>query len=116
MNIKGKKENKNTTNECRFFLKSNFVGVNRFFVLVYSDNVNASKRYSAFRYYLAKDIFDNYNIIINGKNFYHQLLSQQGKVKTGCLLDYESMKIHYRLIALDLGKQKELDGDPKRIQ
>ena len=32
------------------------------------------------------------------------------------MLDYESMKIHYRLIALDLGKQKELDGDPEGIQ
>ena len=32
---KTKSENKNTTNEYRYFLKSNFVGVNRLFVLVY---------------------------------------------------------------------------------
>ena len=32
---KTKSENKATTNEYRYFLKSNFVGVNRLFVLVY---------------------------------------------------------------------------------
>ena len=31
MNIKQKSENKNTTNKYRYFLESNFVGVNRFF-------------------------------------------------------------------------------------
>ena len=34
---KTKSENKNTTNEFRNFLKSNYVGVNRLFVLVYSN-------------------------------------------------------------------------------
>ena len=32
-----KTENKNTTNQYRYFLESNFVGVNRLFVLVYSN-------------------------------------------------------------------------------
>ena len=32
---KTKSDNKNTTNELRFFLESNFVGVNRLFLLVY---------------------------------------------------------------------------------
>ena len=32
---KTKSEYKNTTNEYRYFLKSNFVGVNRLFVLIY---------------------------------------------------------------------------------
>ena len=35
---------------------------------------------------------------------------------TGCLLDYEYNKNHYRLIAIDLSRQKELDADPKAIQ
>ena len=34
----------------------------------------------------------------------------------GCLLDYEYTKNHYRLIAVDLSRQKELDADPKAIQ
>ena len=37
---KTKSENKNTTNEYRYFLKSNFVGVNRLFVLVNSNQGN----------------------------------------------------------------------------
>ena len=32
------------------------------------------------------------------------------------LLDYYYMKNHYRLIAVDLSRQKELDADPKSIQ
>ena len=34
---------------------------------------------------------------------------------TGCLLDYEYIKNHYRLIAVDLSRQKELDADQKAI-
>ena len=35
---------------------------------------------------------------------------------TECLLDYEFIKNYYRLIAVDLSRQKELDADPKAIQ
>ena len=31
------------------------------------------------------------------------------------MLDYEYIKNHYRLIAVDLSRQKELDVDPKAI-
>ena len=70
-------------------------------------------------------------MIINGKNFYDQsidsnikryeeirkLTTGQGEdYTTGCLLDYEYVKKHYRLIAVDLRGQKELDADPKAIQ
>ena len=73
----------------------------------------------------------NYNVIINGKNVYDQpidsdrkqyeeirkLTTGQGEdYTTGCLLDYEYIKNHYRLIAGDLSRQKELDADPKTIQ
>ena len=34
---------------------------------------------------------------------------------TGYLLDYDYIKTHYRLIAVDLSRQKELDSDPKAI-
>ena len=34
---------------------------------------------------------------------------------TGCLLEYEYIKSHHRLIAVDLRSQKELDADPKTI-
>ena len=35
---------------------------------------------------------------------------------TGCLVDYQYVKNHYQLIAVDLSKQKELDADPRAIQ
>ena len=40
---KTKSENKTTTNECRYFIESNFVGVNRLLVLVYSNQDNDAK-------------------------------------------------------------------------
>ena len=71
---KTKSENKNTTNEYRYFLESNFVGVNRLFVLAYLNHNNNSKRFKTRRYYLAKGIIDNYKVIINGTNFYDQAI------------------------------------------
>ena len=56
------------------------------------------------RCYLSKGTIDNYNVIINGENFYYQvidsdikryeeikkLITGQGEdCTTGCLLDYE---------------------------
>ena len=101
---KTKTKNKYTTNEYRSFLKSNFVGVNRLFVLVYTNEANNTKRFNARKYYLPKGIIQTYNVIINGKSFYDQptdsdikryeeirkLTTGQGEdYTTGCLLDYD---------------------------
>ena len=40
---KTKSQNKNTTNKYRYFLESNFVGVNRLFVLVYTNEAKNAK-------------------------------------------------------------------------
>ena len=46
-----------------------------------------------------------------------KLATRQGDdYTTGCLLDYDYIKNHYRLIAGDLSRQKELDADSKAIQ
>ena len=42
-----KSDNKNTTSEYRYFLDSNFVGVNRLFVLIYSNQNNRIKTSSS---------------------------------------------------------------------
>ena len=80
---------------------------------------------------LPKNITKIYNVIINEKSFYdrainsdierykeiRKLATRQGKdYTTGCLLNYECIQNHYRLIAVDLGSQKELDAIPKEIQ
>ena len=44
-------------NKWIYFLESNFVGVNRLFVLVYSNQDDTSKRYKAKIYFLPKGIF-----------------------------------------------------------
>ena len=67
--FKTKRENKNTTNEFRYLLKSNFVGVNRLFALVYTNEDDSSMRFKTLIYYLAKGLIKNYNVIINGKIF-----------------------------------------------
>ena len=35
---------------------------------------------------------------------------------TGSLLDYNYFKKHYKLVAVDLSKRKELEVDPRAIQ
>ena len=39
-----------------------------------------------------------------------------GDYRTGCLLDYAYFKSYYKMIAVDLSKQQELDADPREIQ
>ena len=100
------------------------------FVLVYTDHDNNAKKFNAQKYYLPKGIIKNC-VVINGKNIYDQaidsdikrheeirkLTTGQGEdYSIGCLLDYDYIKNHYRLIAVDLSSQKELDADPKAIQ
>ena len=64
---KAKSENKNTANEYRYCLESNFVGVNRLFVLIYRNQNDNVKRFNAKKYYLRRGIIKNYNI--SGENF-----------------------------------------------
>ena len=119
------------TNKYRYFLESNFVGFNRLLVLIYPDQNNSVKRFNTKKYYLPKGIVKDYTSTAKGKNFYDKLIdsdikryeeirkvtTRQGEDYTkGCLLDYKYVKNHYRLIAVDLSKQKELDADLKAIQ
>ena len=117
---KTKKENKDARNKCRQFLVSNFVGVSRLFVLVCSNLSNGGKRFNVCRYYLAKGIIKNYDIIIDWKNFYRKpfdsvvkpyeekrnLTTRQGEdYTTGYLLRDEYIKNHYRVAPVDLSRQ-----------
>ena len=118
---KTKSEIKNRATGYRYFLESNFVGVNRLLVLLYTIETNNAKIFNAQKYYLPKCIIKNYNVVINGKNSYDQPIDSdikryeeirkfttgQGEdYTTGCLLDYEYIKNHYRLIGIDLSRQK----------
>ena len=69
--------------------------------------------------------------MIHGKDFYDQpvndMIKQYDEVRkvstgygddctTGSLLNYAYFKDNYRLIVVDLSKQKALDADPRAIQ
>ena len=51
--------------------------------------------------------YENIIKIATGKGDYYT---------TGCLLDYPYFKDYYKMIAVDLSKQKELDADSRKIQ
>ena len=70
-------------------------------------------------------------MVINGKNFYDQAIDSDikgyeeiRKLTTGqgedytsrCLLDYDYIKNHYSVIAVDVSREKELDSYRKAIQ
>ena len=83
------------------------------------------------RYFLPRVKIENYNIEIDGRNFYDQPINdpikQYDEVRkistgqgddytTGCLLDFNYFEKNYRLIAAGLSKQKALDADSRAIQ
>ena len=109
-------------------VEPSFQGVNRLFVLAFE---NDNHRTSDERYYLPTVEIKDYNIVINGENFFDQpvknnkitydnirkIATGQGDdYTTGCLLDYPYFTNTYKMIALDLSKQQTLDADPRAIQ
>ena len=132
---KSKIETKTANNEtfARFPLDASFQGVNRLFVLAFNDTTkdvagfpvnntaNRVQRDSHRKYFLPRVNITNYNVLIDGRNFYDQPINDPikkygeirkvatakgGDYTTGCLLDYQYFKDHYQLIAVDLSKQK----------
>ena len=109
-------------------VEPNFQGVNRLFVLAFS---NDDYRTSHERYYLPNVEIKDYNIIINGENFFDQpvknnkvtyenirkIVTGQGDdYTTGCSLDYSYFADTYKMIAVDLSKQQAPDADPRAFQ
>ena len=115
LNIK-KGDKKNTTNKIKRF------GVNWLFVLVYINNDNNAKRFNARKYYLPKGTMkkhlwpSNWFDIKRYEEIRKLTIAESEDYATGCLLEYDYIKDHYRLIAGDLSWQKELDTDRKATQ
>ena len=109
---KSKMETKNfdASNVARFPL--DFQGVNRLFVLAFDNTENGDKkveRDSHRKYFLPRVDITNYNVLIDGSNFYDEPINDQIKKHneitkietgkgdnyiTGCLLDYQYFKDH----------------------
>ena len=109
-------------------VEPSFQGINRLFVLAFENDNN---RTSNDEYYLPTVEIKDYNIVINGENFFDQPIKnkkityadireiatgQGDDYTTGCLLEYPYFKDTYKMIAVDLSKQQALDADPRAIQ
>ena len=114
-------------------LDPSYQGAKRLFVLTYNNTVRDDQvSIDSFKkYFLPRAKIENYNIEIDGKNFYDQPINDSIKqydeirkistgqgddYTTGCLLDFAYFEKNYRLIAVDLSKQKALDADSRAIQ
>ena len=111
-----------------YLIDPSFQAVNRLFVLPFE---NETDREVHTKYFLPLEEIKDYNVIIDERNFFDQPIKNDFKTYdnirkistgqgddyiTGCVLDYNYFKEHYRLIAIDLSKQQKLDADPKAIQ
>ena len=118
----------NTKSKLNHLVEPSFQGVNRLLVLALE---NDAQRTSSKRYYLLNVEIKDYNVMIDGKNFFDQLVKtnnvtyenirkiatgQGDDYTTGCLLDYIYFKNYCKMIAVDLSKQQVPDADPKAIQ
>ena len=119
-------------NEFKYInLDPSFQGVNRLFAMAYNRANGQPTRNGQRKYYLPRIDLNKYNVIIDGRNFYDNpteshiekyrelkkvIIGKGEDYTTGSLLNYNYFKEHYKLVAVDLSKQKELDAHPKAIQ
>ena len=140
---KTESRNLRNNNLTRFPFDASFQGVRRSFVLAFNNTTvnvphdpinntnNKVERNSYTIYFLQRVNITNYDISINGRNFYDQpindFIKQYDEVRkastgqgedytTGYLLNYHYFKDHYRPIAVYRSTQKELDADSRAIQ
>ena len=112
-------------------LDPSFQGVNRLFVMAYNRTNGQPTRYGQQKYYLPRIDIEKYNVIIDGRNFYDNpiesdiekyrelkkvMIGKGEDYTTGYLLDFNYFDKHYKLVTVDLSKQKELDADPRATQ
>ena len=103
-----------------------FSNVNRLFVLAYQ---TAYDRQSFSQFYLPRVMIKDYNVIIDKLAFfdlprkteeeaYEKIIdiSRNNEYTTGNVLDYDYFKNYYKLIAIDLSKQIELEENEDLIQ
>ena len=112
-------------------LDPSFQGVNKLFVMAYNREDGQPTRDGRTKYYLPRVDLKKYNVIIDGRKFYDnpiesnvekyrelkkEMIGKGDDYTTRSLLDYDYFNKHYKLVAVDLSKQKELDADPRAIQ
>ena len=114
-------------NNLHYLIDPTFTKVNRLFVLLFAGNYEGDHRGSFKNYYSPNVEIKNFNVLIDGKNFfdlpvkdeqeaYEKIIemSRNNDYITGNLFDFAYFKENYRLIAIDLSKQTKLK-DPQQI-
>ena len=104
--------NLDNNNLTRFPLNVSFQVVRRLFVLIFDNTGGGVKKVEKNKhkkYFLPRENITNYNVLIDGKNFYDQAINdmikqydeirkietgQRDNYTTGCLLDYQYFKDH----------------------
>ena len=112
--------NEAANNNLNYLIDPTFTNVNRLFVLCFE---NENDRTSFSKYYVSKVEIKDFNVLIDGKLFfeipvknkeeaYEAIIemSKNNDYTTGNLLDYEYFKNHYKVVAIDLSKQIELEN------
>ena len=104
-------------------LDPSFQGVNRLFVMTYNRVHGQPTRNGQRKYYLPRISVNKYNVVIDGRNFYDNpiesdiekykelkevMIGKGEDYTTGSLLDYNYFDMHYKLVAVDLSKQKAI--------
>ena len=117
--------NQTKNNNLNYLIDPTFTKVNRLFVLSFE---NENDRTSFSKYYVPNVQIKDFNVLIDGKSFfdmpikndeetYEQIIEMEknNDYTAGNLLDYEYFSKNYKLIAIDLSKQIELeDADLKQ--
>ena len=111
-----------------YLIQPIFQGVNRLYGLEFE---NHEQRTSSKGYYCPNVEIKDYNVMIDGKNFFDQpvknnkvtqenirkiAFGKEDDYTSGCLLGYSYFKDYYKMVAVDLSKEEALDADPKAIQ
>ena len=118
--------NQTKTNHLNYLIDPTFTKVNRLFVLSFE---NEEDRTSFSKYYVPKVEIKDFNVLIDGKSFFDvpvknkeeaykkiMSISKNNDYTTGNLLDYEYFSKYYKLIAIDLSKQIELENPDLKQQ
>ena len=112
--------NQTRNNNLNYLIDTTFTNLNRLFVLSF-ENENDKASFS--KYYVPKVEIKYFNVLIDGKPFFKEEayeaiveMSKNNDYTTGNLLDYEYFKDHYKLIAIDLSKQIELENPDLKKQ
>ena len=113
--------NQTINNNLNYLIDPTVTIVNRPFVLSFENEDDDRKSFS--KCYVPSVEIKDFNVLIDGKQFleipvknkeeaYEQIIemSKSNDYTTGNLLDYEYFSKHYKLTAIDLSKQIELEN------